>query len=278
MQDHPQRSSNPVRRKHNNGWRTFKLVIAYDGTRYAGWQWQKGQVSVQEKIEQAVFKLFPGADRIHGSSRTDAGVHALGMTAHMRVPKDEFRMPVARLRLALNAFLPSDIRVMSAVGCRHDFHARFDATGKQYRYYVWNHPVMNPLLRHQAWHIPKQLNLREMRKAAREFIGCKDFKAFASAHDYEIKSTIRTVVRCDIRRSGHCLVFIIEGDGFLYKMCRGIVGTLVHIGQGRFSPEDVSHMLSKGDRRDTGMNAPAKGLVLWKVYYRKAVNRGRGDK
>src|ERR1700676_3950461 len=131
----------------------FKLTIAYDGTAYQGWQVQKIGTGVQEKIEAAFGKMFPGVKRIHSSSRTDTGVHALGMVAHVEIPTEEFRMPVTKLRMALNAHLPHDIRIVTAARCREDFHARFEAKGKQYRYFIWNHASMNPLLRHQAWHV-----------------------------------------------------------------------------------------------------------------------------
>ncbi len=247
----------------------FKLLIAYDGTNYAGWQVQTSGVGVQQKVEEALGKLFPGVKRIHSSSRTDTGVHALGMVAHVDIPKAQFKMPEAKLALALNAHLPEDVRVLSAQHCPADFHARFDATGKQYRYLVWNHPAMNPLLRHQAWQVPRKLDLAAMRAAARHFLGKHDFKSFAGTRNYEMESTVRTLTRCDLRRNGSLLTFTIEGDGFLYKMCRGIVGTLVQVGEGKIAAGDIRQILASRDRRVAGMTAPAWGLVLWKVFYRK---------
>ena len=245
----------------------FKLTIAYDGTAYQGWQVQKTGVGVQEKIEAAIGKLFPSVKRIHSSSRTDTGVHALGMVAHFEIPRAEFKMPVGRLALALNAFLPEDIRVVTATRCRADFHARFHATGKQYRYFVWNHRTMNPLLRHQAWHVPNRLDLAAIRAAAKSFLGRHDFKSLAGTRNYEMESTVRTLARCEIKRSGSLLTFFIEGDGFLYKMCRGMVGTLVQVGQGKIVPGEIKNILVSRDRRVAGMTAPAHGLVLWKVFY-----------
>jgi tRNA pseudouridine38-40 synthase len=245
----------------------FKLVIAYDGTAYQGWQVQKIGTGVQEKIEAAFGKMFPGVKRIHSSSRTDTGVHALGMVAHVEIPRAEFKMPAARLALALNAFLPDDIRVLSAVRVPKKFHARFDATGKQYRYFVWNHAAMNPLLQNRAWHFPMKLDLEKMRAAAKLFLGKHDFKSFAGTRSYEMESNVRTLTRCDIKKSGAQLTFIIEGDGFLYKMCRGIVGTLVQVGQGKIPLAKVENILASRDRRVAGMTAPAHGLVLWKVFY-----------
>ena len=178
----------------------FKLTTAYDGTAYAGWQVQKTGVGVQEKIEAALARLFPSKPRLHSSSRTDTGVHALGMVAHVEIPRGEFRVPLRKLPLALNAYLPEDIRVINAARCRGDFHARFSATGKQYRYFVWNHPAMNPLRRHQAWHVPRPLDWDAMRAAARLFVGRHDFKSFANNRGYEPESTRRTMTRCDLKR------------------------------------------------------------------------------
>ena len=247
----------------------FKLTIAYDGAAYQGWQVQKTGTGVQELIETACGKLFPGVGRIQGSSRTDTGVHALGMVAHVEVLRAEFKMSTTKLALALNAHLPEDIRVVSAARCPASFHARFDAKGKQYRYFVWNHRAMNPLRRHTAWHVPLKLDLAAMRAAAKLFPGKHDFKSFAASRNYEMESTVRTLTRCDIRRSGALLTFTIEGDGFLYKMCRGIVGTLVQVGQGKIAPADIKTILAHRDRRVAGMSAPAHGLVLWKVFYGK---------
>lgn len=246
----------------------FKLVIAYDGAAYQGWQVQKIGTGVQEKIEAVLARYFPSAPRLHGSSRTDTGVHALGMVAHFEVPEAELKIPAARLAIALNAFLPDAIRVMHAARVKKDFHARFDAGGKQYRYFVWNHPAMNPLLMGRAWHVPRGLDLAKMAAAARLFVGRHDFKSFAANHPYKMESTVRTLSRCDVKKSGRQYTFIIEGDGFLYKMCRGIVGTLVQVGYGKFSVADVKAMFARNHRSAAGMSAPAHGLVLWKVFYK----------
>ncbi len=247
----------------------FKLTVAFDGTAYQGWQLQKIGTGVQEKVEEALAKLFPSHPRVHSSSRTDAGVHALGMVAHFEVPRGEFKMPIRKLPLALNAWLPEDVRVLSARRVSADFHARFDATRKEYRYLVWNHTAMNPLLRSTAWHVPRPLNLPAMRGAAKVFLGEHDFQSFTSNPGYARESTVRILSRCEVKRSGPLLTFIIEGDGFLYKMCRGIVGTLVQVGLGRFPKSEISSMLAKKDRRVAGMTAPAHGLVLWRVVYGK---------
>jgi len=253
--------------------RKFKLIIAYDGTAYDGWQVQKLGTGVQEKLETALAKLFPSQPRLHSSSRTDAGVHALGMVAHFETASAEWTMSAQKLALALNAWLPADIRVLSLTRAGNKFHARFDASAKQYRYFLWNHPAMNPLIRHTAWHVPRALDLQALRNAAPAFIGKHDFQSFASNPGYKKESTIRTVTRCEVRKNGRLLTFIIEGDGFLYKMCRGIVGTLVQVGLGKFPPAAIRQMLGRKDRRSAGMTAPAQGLVLWKVYYKKLPER-----
>lgn len=251
----------------------FKLVIAYDGTNYSGWQIQKIGLGVQQRVEEALGRIFPSVKRIHSSSRTDAGVHALGMVAHVEIPNEEFKMPQNKLALGLNAHLPADIRVMSATRCAEKFHARFDAKGKQYRYFVWNHHAMNPLLRHQAWHVAHKLDLAAMRSAAKLFLGKHDFKSLAATRSYEMESTVRTLTQCDIKRNGLLLTVLIEGDGFLYKMCRGIVGTLVQVGQGKIAAGEIPRILAGKDRRGAGMTAPANGLVLWKVFYKSKPRR-----
>ena len=149
----------------------LKLTIAYDGTAYQGWQVQKTGLGVQQKIEEAMARLFPSVKRIQSSSRTDTGVHALGMVADVQIPRAELKMPLRKVPLALNAFLPEDIRIVSARRVPADFHARFQAEGKQYRYLLWNHPAMNPLLRGQAWHVPMALDVPRMKAAARHLLG-----------------------------------------------------------------------------------------------------------
>lgn len=245
----------------------LKLVLAYDGTRYEGWQVQTIGTGVQEKVEAALAALFPSRPRVHSSSRTDTGVHALGLVAHFDVPRMECRIPLRKLLLAINAHLPPDIRVFRVQRASADFHARFSAIGKQYRYQVWNHPAMNPLLRFTAWHVPRPLDFAALRAAAVHFLGTHDFRAFTANPGYPRRSTRRTVRRCEWRRQGPLLTCIIEADGFLYKMCRGMVGTMVQVGLGKYKPEDIPRMLASGDRRAAGMTAPAHGLILWKVFY-----------
>ena len=247
----------------------FKLTIAYDGTAYQGWQVQKIGKGVQEQVETALAKLFPSHPRLHSSSRTDTGVHALGMVAHFEAPQAECKMSGRKLALALNAWLPEDIRIVAATRALKDFHARFDAAKKQYRYFVWNHSSLNPLVRRTAWHVTRPLDLPAMRAAATAFVGNHNFQSFSANPRYTPASAVRNLIRCDLKRSSSLITFIIEADGFLYKMCRGIVGTIVQVGLGKFSPGEIKQMLALKDRRMAGMTAPAKGLVLWKVFYNR---------
>jgi tRNA pseudouridine38-40 synthase len=255
--------------------RRLRLTVAYDGAAYVGWQLQPEGVSVQLRLEEALGKLFPSAPRVCGSSRTDTGVHARGLVAHFDAPRAAWRAPARKLVLALNAHLPDDIRVVAAARARPDFHARFDTCAKQYRYAVWNHAAHEPLLRGQAWHVPRPLDVAAMRAAAVTLVGRHDFRAFAANPGYDRASYVRTVTRCDVRRSGPLLTFVLEADGFLYKMCRGIVGTLVQVGVGKFAAAELLPMLAARDRSLAGMNAPAHGLVLWRVYYRHPLLRPR---
>lgn len=245
----------------------LRLVLAFQGTRYQGWQTQKSGQGVQELVEIALRKILPGAGPLHGSSRTDAGVHALGLVAHVDIPREQWRMPARKLVLALNAHLPPDIRVFRVTRATPDFHARFQARGKEYRYRIWNAPAMNPLLAGQAWHLPRSLDLHAMRRAATHFVGRHDFASFTANPGYARPDTVRTLSACRVLRRGPDVTIRIVGDGFLYKMCRGIAGTLAQVGLHRFPPDEIPRLLAQRDRRVAGMTAPAEGLVLWKVFY-----------
>lgn len=245
----------------------FKLTLAFDGTGYHGWQGQRSGRGVQDQLQAAVARLFKNPSPLVSSSRTDTGVHARALVTHFELPGQELGMPPRQLVLAINALLPDDIRVRSAVRVPMAFDARFDAVAKQYRYFLWNHPAMDPLRRGQAWHVPRALDLAAMREAAGNFVGTHDFSAFTAKRPGVLGDPVRTLTRCEIRRRGPDLTFVIEAGGFLYKMCRGIAGTLVQVGEGRFPPDEIKTMLASADRRAAGVNAPAHGLVLWQVRY-----------
>jgi tRNA pseudouridine38-40 synthase len=247
----------------------YRLTVGYDGAGYQGWQMQVVGTGVQEILEKALAKLFSCGPRVHSSSRTDTGVHAVGMVVHFEVPKTEARMTPTKLVLAVNAHLPEDVRVLAASHPPQNFHARFDASGKEYRYLLWNHAAHHPLLRKQSWHVKKPLDLAAMRAAAKHFVGTHDFRSFRANPDYDTAHTVRTLTAVTIRGTGPLHTVVIRGTAFLYKMCRGIVGTLVQVGEGRIQPDDIREILEGRDRRLGGMTAPAHGLVLWKVFYGK---------
>jgi tRNA pseudouridine38-40 synthase len=245
----------------------FKLTIAFDGTAYHGWHAGRSGNGVSDHIEKALAVLFPSAPSLVSSSRTDSGVHALGLVAHFDLPENEATMPARRLVPSLNTLLPADIRILSAARACASFNARFGATSKQYRYQIWNAPVMNPLLHGRAWHVPQELDLETMRDAASLFCGRHDFRAFTSRRNGQLNESSRVLTRCEIRKSGPLLTFIIQGDGFLYKMCRGIVGTLVKTGRGQMTGSEVNELLINPEMHADKLNAPAHGLILWKVSY-----------
>lgn len=249
-----------------NGGMRLRLLIAYDGSGYAGWQRVATGVGVQERIEEALEKIAGRRVAVEGASRTDRGVHATGMTASLDWAHP--RLAAADLRRALNALLPSDIRVLEARRAPPGFHARFSAKRKLYRYRIQNAPVADPLRRGVCWHVPHALDLAAMRAAAEAFVGRHDFSAVATNPGYARASMVRTVRLCRVRRRGDEVLVEVEGDGFLYKMVRTMVGTLVEVGGGRREASSVAAMLAARDRRRAGKTAPAHGLCLARVGYR----------
>lgn len=243
-----------------------RLTIAYDGSGYAGWQRVATGISVQEKIERVLAGIAGRHVGIEGASRTDRGVHAAGMVASL--DWEHPRMGPLELRRALNALLPLDIRVLEARRAPAGFHARFAARRKLYRYRIQNAPIADPFRRGVCWHLSHPLDLGAMRVAARAFIGKRDFSAVAANPGYERASMVRTVLRCEVKRRADEVVVEVEGDGFLYKMVRTIVGTLAEVGAGRRPAASVAAMLKARDRRLAGKTAPPHGLCLVRVYYR----------
>ena len=248
-----------------DGAKRFKLTVAYDGTAYAGWQVQPGEQTVQDEIEKAL-KLIVGHDcKVHGSGRTDAGVHARGQVAHV----DLFtRMDAKAVLRALNARLPQDIRIVASARARANFHARRSAHSKEYRYTVWAGPVMPPHMRLTAAHIYKMPDIEAMREAARRFVGRHDFAAFTANPRREVETTVRTIYDCRITKSGHTVTFAVRGEGFLYKQVRSMAGFLLRVGSGHEKPEAVEALLDAHSPRTARVpSAPACGLTLWRVWY-----------
>lgn len=245
--------------------RTLKLTIAYDGTAYVGWQRQDNGTSIQQLIEEALAPFTPGGPppAVTGASRTDAGVHALGQVASVRV---NFNHPVDAVGRALNIRLPTDIRVSAVDDVAPGFHARFDARAKRYRYRIAMAPIVLPMHRHFVWHVPGAANLDAMREAAGPIVGPHDFAAF-QASGSSVVDTRRAIHRIDLVPTGDELHVEVEGDGFLRHMVRILVGSLVDVGVGRRRPAWLVDALASRDRRQAGRTAPAAGLCLEHVSY-----------
>ena len=243
--------------------RTLKITLAYDGTRFVGWQRQADGESIQGLIEDALAQFEGAPVTVHGAGRTDAGVHALGQVASARVG---FSHDSGTLARALNAHLPADVRVVFVEDVEDRFHARFSASGKTYRYQIRNTAVAKPFDRAFVWHLPEPLSLAPMISAAGLLIGTHDFNAFRSVGS-AISSTVRTITRSEWRNNAGLLTYEISGDGFLRHMVRAIVGTLVEIGRGWRQPEEISTLLTGAARADAGATAPAHGLFLVSVDY-----------
>lgn len=244
--------------------RRIRLTVAYDGTAYAGYQRQAGHRSVQQALEDALGKLS-GVPRvvIHGASRTDAGVHALGQVVHFDTSG---RIPAEKYGFALNTLLPGDVRVMASCEVSPDFHARFSATGKTYRYLVDNGRHFCPLRRLTHAHVPIPLDLAAMRGEAQTVVGRHDFRAFAAAGSVA-KTTVRTIHRVRLEQEGACFCLYVHGNAFLYNMVRILAGTLIDVGRGNAAPGAIARALETGDRLALGVTAPAQGLTLMAVYY-----------
>lgn len=247
--------------------RNIRLTIEYDGTRFRGWQAQsdiKRLRTVQEEIEKALVKLFCKKVRVVGAGRTDSGVHAEAQVANFKVGST---LPLENIKRGLNSHLPGDIAVTSAEEVSLNFHSRFDAKEKLYRYTIINRRMRSPLLQRHAALCSYDLDIKAMRKAGGYLIGRKDFKSF-QASDKKKRASVRSIKRLDVIRKGPSLIEIyIQADGFLYNMVRNIVGTLIDVGRGRIRPEAIKDILSKRHRPSAGQTAPAKGLCLLKVYY-----------
>ncbi len=244
--------------------RNIKLTIAYDGTRYCGWQFQKNGASIQETIENALAKITDEKIHITGSGRTDAGVHAKAQIANF---KTRSKVPLKKLQMALNSNLPDDIVILHVEEMSQKFDAQRSARSKLYCYTIVNSNFMDPFMRKYAAKCFYKLDLKKMRAAARALTGRHDFKSFQTNDGMGEKNTIRTIKRLAIEKNENIVYIYIEADGFLYNMVRNIVGTLVEIGRGKFSAECIKNILSKKNRRLCGPTMPARGLCLLKVNY-----------
>ncbi len=244
--------------------RRYRMTIAYDGTSYAGWQVQPRHVTIQGELEGALKELTGTKVRVESSGRTDSGVHARGQVAHFDAP-DSFKPD--KLQLGINALVKSDIRVMALSRARSDFHARYSAKGKEYRYFIWNAPVLDPTVRLYRTHIRDPLDVEAMRKAAERLQGRHDFTSFAANPNRIVENACRDLRILTVRKRGPEIMIRAQADGFLYKMVRSLAGFLIRAGRLEITPEIAESILSSKLRTARVPTAPPEGLFLWKVFY-----------
>ncbi len=243
----------------------LKMIVAYDGASFSGWQSQANGNTIQDHLERA-FAGVSGMDvRVHGSGRTDAGVHALAQTAHADVPQS--RLTPERWLSALNASLPPQIRVLVCRRVARTFHARFSAKGKVYRYRIWNAAVLPPFERDRAWHISSELDVRVIERTARVFVGRHDFAGFAANRGAPPRETVRTIRSAKVCCVGDCITIEFEGDGFLYKMVRLMAGAQIRCALGKDSAVQIATNLASPKKNHARLVAPAQGLYLVRVRY-----------
>ena len=252
------------------GQRRFKLIVEYDGTAYCGWQRQLNGPSVQRTLEEALSRLTGENIACTGSSRTDAGVHAMGLCVHF---DSATRIPPEKIAFALNTMLPGDIRVRESGLARENFHARYAACGKVYRYTFYNSRHDCAVGRQYMAHVPLRLSEALMHEEAQALLGTHDFAAFAASGSV-VKSTVRTIYKAEVVRSGDVVTLTVMGDGFLYNMVRIIAGTLMEVGTGKRAPGAIADAIETGNRLALGQTAPAKGLMLLRVLYEGDEEKG----
>jgi len=244
--------------------RNLKMTLAYDGTLFHGWQVQPDQITVQGTVQSVLTEIDGPPVLVHGSGRTDAGVHALGQVVSFNLNNP---IPAENLSRAMNHVLPDSIRVLHAAEAAPDFHARRSAVAKTYEYRIWRGEICAPFLSRYVYPHPYPLNEDSMKQAAPLFAGTHDFCSLGAAGGEEKQTTVRTIYSSQLQRDGDCLVYRVRGTGFLYRMVRNIVGTLLDVGRGNLKPEDVGQILKSKQRSEAGPTAPPRGLFLVEVEY-----------
>ena len=243
----------------------LRLLIAYDGRPFRGWQSQASKDAVQDFVEAAFARIVGPRVVVVGSGRTDTGVHALGQVAHADVPRD--RLPRGQWQAALNAGLPHEIRILRATPTRADFHAQYDARGKTYTYRIWNDSYLHPLEIGRAWFVPGALDLRLLREGAKLLCGTHDFARFAVNRRRPEHDTVRTIRDITLQRRGQLLTLRFTGNGFLYRMVRLLTGSLIRCAQQRAPLTWLTDLLENASTPKTHFAAPAEGLYLTRVLY-----------
>ena len=243
--------------------RNIKLILEYDGSRFAGFQRQKAHRTVQNELESALKKLFRRKVGVAASGRTDSGVHAEAQVVNF---KTDSEIPLFKIQQALNSYLPEDLAVTEIKEVPTSFHSQFDAKWKIYEYRVLNRKSRSPLERFRTYHVPYLMDLARMRRAARLLVGTYDFRAFEASGGRR-KSAVRTIRKFTVEKHGEFIYFTVESNGFLYKMVRSMVGTLLEVGLGRLSLSDFKRILASKDRTLVGPTVPPQGLTLKRVTY-----------
>jgi tRNA pseudouridine38-40 synthase len=244
--------------------RNIRLVLAYDGTEFAGWQRQAGARTVQEELESSLARMHGHPVAVAGAGRTDAGVHARGQAANFRT--DIASIPEGRFALALNSLLPKDLRVLSSERVAEGFHARFDAISRTYRYFLAPLGADYPERRPYAWKLKRMPDLAALNRAAACLLGERDFTTFSAKRD-ECASRWRYVYEASFFAEGSELVFAVRANAFLWRMVRSLVGSLVHYQEEGREPSYAGRALEARDRGLAGPTAPPEGLFLWSVEY-----------
>ncbi len=243
--------------------RRIRLIVSYDGTNYVGWQLQDNGVSVQQRLNEAALAITGEEIQLHGSGRTDSGVHARAQVAHFDT---NARMPADKFAIALNMRLPRDIRVLYSEEAPEDFHARFSAKNKTYRYTVQTGLHADVFSRLYALHVHTPLDVSRMQACAADALGEHDFQAFMSVGS-KLTSTVRTITKSEWVQEGQFLTYEVSANGFLYNMVRILVGTMLEVGSGKLPQDAISRALKSGLRADAGATAPPQGLFLQRVQY-----------
>jgi len=241
----------------------IKITIEYDGSGYCGWQVQPNGLSVQQVIEDAIYKITGEKLRINGSGRTDAGVHAFGQTATFITSSS---IPPESFSKALNYHLPGDISIVSSCRAEEGFHARFSAKGKHYKYLIFNRGTRSPFYESRAYRVTRELDINAMKRACEFFVGTHDFAGFMATGS-QVEDTVRAINALSIVESGNLIEMDVEGTGFLYNMVRIIAGTLLECGLGKINSADIPDLIRSKKREEAGPTLPAHGLYLVEVFY-----------
>lgn len=243
--------------------RRVRIIVAYDGTKYVGWQIQNNGTSIQSLLENSLFQVTGEHVSVQGSGRTDSGVHARAQVAHFDTAA---RMPSDKFAFAMNTILPHDVRVIYSEETSHEFHSRFSAKSKEYRYKIFLSPHEDVFSNRYSLHVHRRLDIDKMRSAAYSLIGEHDLAAFKSTGT-KVESTVRNITVSEWYVNGSRLEYRVAGNGFLYNTVRILVGTMLDIGKGLLPRDTIGKALISRERKDAGPTAPAHGLTLWRVRY-----------